>query len=116
MLIQNTCNHVRDDISPLFLLTKRYHVLLDHVEHRTKVVLGILQLRYKQFCVAVAGSAAHAIYGSIKQLDALLACKQRISEGKLKIVMSMNTQTLIRQMLLEFLYKVVHIIWLQAAV
>ncbi|CDN41816.1 hypothetical protein BN871_AM_00280 [Paenibacillus sp. P22] len=116
MLVEQAGDHVRHDVAPFFLLAKRNHVLLDHFEHGAHFVLRIRKMRYEQLRVAVAGSAAHAVYGGVEEFHAFVDSEQRIGKSKLLIVVRMHAQLLVRQMLLEFVDQVSHVVRLEAAV
>ena len=93
--VQHTRNHLRNDVAPLVLVAKRQEQFLDGIQHRTQIVLGILEEGQQQFRGAVASAATHTRDRAVQVVHMVDDCLDGIAEGQLLVVVTMETELLI---------------------
>ena len=93
--VQHTRNHLRDDVTPFVLFLEREEKFLVGIEHRTQVVLRVLEETEEQLGGAVTCATAHARHGTVEKIHMVNNCLDRVAEGKLLVVVAMETELLV---------------------
>ena len=92
--VEHARNHLRDDVTPLVLALQRQEQFLDGVEHRAQVVLRILEEAEEELGGAVACAASHARHGTVEVIDVVDNGLDRVGEGELLVVVTVETELL----------------------
>ncbi len=94
MLVQHARYRVRDLVAPPEILLHCDEVVLDEVQDRAHVELRILQKTNQQFQRAVSAGASDSVHASVDVVDAFNDAFDRVGEGKLLVVVTVDPNLL----------------------
>ena len=90
MLVEEAGDHVRDEGTPFLGAAHGHQVILQQLEYRAEVELGVFEEAKQQFHRAVAGAAAETEHGGVDAVRALDDRLNGVGEGELHVVVRVD--------------------------
>ena len=92
VLVQLTCHHVLKVVTPDNAVFLHFiDMIFDELNNRESLVFWIFKETKKKFHRTVSGSTSHSAVCSVKEIYAVTTAFNCVCEGKLHVVMSVNT-------------------------
>ena len=95
MAVEHTGDHLRNDVAPFVLFLERQEQFLVGIEHRTQIILRVLEEAEQEFSGAVTGATAHTGHGTVKVIHVVDNSLDGVGEGQLLVVMTMEAELLV---------------------